>query len=399
MEDRPCSDEAWCPNRVGLHDTLGLRDLSEHSLKSCARSSCRSLCLIMLSSSTMRAARFYEPGVLKLENVPVPTPAAGEILVKSHVVLTCGTDAKMYRRGHPFAKPPLIIGHEFAGEVVEVGSGVERFQPGMRVIAANSAPCNACHFCKLGKPNLCENLDDVIIGFTRQGAYAGYVVIPERIARVNTYEIPEGVPFEHGAFLEPLACVVHGNELAQIQRGDEVVVIGGGPIGLMHLLLAKLNGAGRVTICDISEQRLREAADLGADDVINTSGVKLHEAVRERAKGYGADVVIEAVGRPETWSEALTATRKGGTTMLFGGCPSGTIVPFDAAHIHYGEITVKGSFHHTPSSVRRALELIASGKVKVAPLITARMGLSGVEQALKEMGEGRALKIAIDPTS
>jgi L-iditol 2-dehydrogenase len=353
----------------------------------------------MPSSSVMRAARFYEPGVLKLENVPLPTLGAGEILVKPHVVLTCGTDVKMYRRGHPFAKPPLIIGHEFAGEAVEVGSGVEHFGPGMRVVAANSAPCNACYFCKLGKPNLCENLDDAIIGFTRQGAYADYVVIPERIARVNTYEIPESIPFEQAAFLEPLACVVHGNELAQVQRGDVVVVIGGGPIGLMHLLLAKLGGAGRVTVCDISDQRLREAADLGADEVVNTSKVEFSRAIRDRTDGRGGDVVIEAVGRPETWSEAVMATRKGGTTMLFGGCPSGTSVPFDAGHIHYGEITVKGSFHHTPASVKRALELIASRKVKVAPLITARMGLSQVERALKDMGEGRALKIALDPSS
>lgn len=347
----------------------------------------------------MQAARFYEPGVLKVESVEIPEPGPGEILVKSHVALTCGTDLKMYRRGHPLAKPPLIIGHEFAGEIVEVGMGVERFREGMRVVAANSAPCNSCYFCGIGKPNLCENLDDAIIGFTRQGAYAGYVIIPERIARVNTRVIPDGLSFEQAACLEPSACVVHGNELANIQPGNIVALIGGGPIGLLHLQMAKLNGARRILVCDISEQRLREASDLGADDAINTSDVELSKAVRERTNGRGADVVIEAVGRPETWSEALLATRKGGTTLLFGGCPAGSKVPLEAEHIHYGEITIKGSFHHTPTTVERALELIASGKVRVDPLITARMGLSHVEQALKAMGEGRVLKVALDPSA
>lgn len=348
---------------------------------------------------TMQAARFYEPGVLRVESVDVPQPAPGEILVESRVALTCGTDVKMYRRGHPFARPPLIIGHEFAGEIVEVGTGVQHFRSGMKVVAANSAPCNACYYCNISKPNLCEHLDDMIIGFTRQGAYARYVIVPERIAQINTHVVPDGVALEQAACLEPLACVVHGNELAQIQPGNTVAVIGGGPIGLLHLQMARLNDASRVLVCDISDQRLREAADLGADEVINTSKLALSKAIRDRTNGRGADVVVEAVGRPETWSEALMATRKAGTTMLFGGCPSGTSVPFDAGHIHYGEITVKGSFHHTPASVKRALELIASGDVKTAPLITARMGLSQVEQALKDMGEGRALKIALDPSS
>jgi L-iditol 2-dehydrogenase len=347
----------------------------------------------------MQAARFYGPSDLKVESVEIPKVGPGEILVRSHVVLTCGTDVKMYKRGHPFAKPPLIIGHEFAGDVADIGPGVVMFREGMHVVAANSAPCGACYYCQIDRPNLCDNLDETIIGFTRQGAYAGYVVVPERIVRVNTHTIPDGMSFEQAAFLEPLACVVHGNELAQIRKGDVVALIGGGPIGLLHLQMAKLNGAGKLVVCDISEQRLREASEMGADIIMNTSKADVATLIREQTDGRGADVVIEAVGRPETWTGAVAAVRKGGTALLFGGCPPGTVAAFDAEHIHYGEVTVQGSFHHTPTTVKRALELIAAGKVNVNPIITARMGLSKVEDALKAMGDGRVLKVALDPSS
>jgi L-iditol 2-dehydrogenase len=343
----------------------------------------------------MRAARFYAPGDLRVEEIDVPKIGAGELLIRNHVTLTCGTDLKMFLRGHRLAIPPLVIGHEFAGTVEKVGDGVEAFREGMRVVAANSAPCVSCYFCRIGKPNLCDRLDEVLVGFSSPGAYAEFVRLPSRIVKQNTYEIPKDLPFEVAAFVEPLACVVHGIELSNIRRDDIVFVLGAGPIGLMHMQLARVRGAGKVVVADTSPERLRRATQLGADQAITSSD--LVGQVKALTGDRGADVTIEAVGKPETWETAIRATRKGGTTVLFGGCPAGTTASIDTGLVHYGELTLRGVFHHTPSDVRNALELISTGQVKVAPLITHRMGLAEVEAALRLMQNGTAIKVAITP--
>jgi len=341
----------------------------------------------------MIAARFYEPGVIRIEQVDLPEIGRDELLVRNRVALTCGTDLKMYLRGHRLVTPPQIIGHEFAGTVVQVGEGVQGFKEGMNVVAANSAPCMSCYYCRIGKPNLCELLDEVLVGFSSPGAYAEYVRLPGRIVRQNTYKIPEGLSFEEAAFLEPFACVVHGGQLAGINVGDLVFVIGAGPIGLLHVQLAKAYGAKTVIVADSVPDRLASALKLGADQAV-TSRDPIAE-VKRLSENHGADVVIEAVGKPETWQMAMRATRKGGTTVLFGGCPAGSTVPIEAGMVHYGELTLKGVFHHTPTSVREALQLISERKVKVAPLITHRMRLSEVEAALRLMQEGKAIKVAL----
>jgi len=341
------------------------------------------------------AARFYEPGVLRLEQVDVPKIKKDELLVRNRVVLTCGTDLKMYLRGHRLATPPLVIGHEFAGTIEQVGEDVHGFSEGMHVVAANSAPCMSCYYCRIGKPNLCDHLDEVLIGFSSPGAYAEYVRLPGRIVRQNTYSIPEGLSFEEAAFLEPFACVVHGGELAGINAGDLVFVIGAGPIGLLHAQLAKTYGAKTVVVADISKERLAKAAELGADHTVSSKDPVAE--MRQLSENRGADVVIEAVGKPETWETAVRATRKGGTTVLFGGCPAGSTVPIDTGTVHYGELTLKGVFHHTPSNVREALRLISTRQVKVSPLVTHRMHLSDVEAALRLMQNGKAIKVALTP--
>jgi L-iditol 2-dehydrogenase len=341
------------------------------------------------------AARFYAPGDLRVEEVDVPRIGKGELLIRNHVALTCGTDLKMFLRGHRLATPPLIIGHEFAGTVEKIGEGVEGFQEGMRVVAANSAPCMSCYYCRIGKPNLCDRLDEVLVGFSSPGAYAEYVRLPARIAKQNTYEIPNDVPFESAAFLEPLACVVHGIELSNIKRDDLVFVIGAGPIGLMHIQLAKIRGAKAVIVADASPERLQRATQLGADRLIDSTD---HVSrVKALTDSRGADVTIEAVGKPETWELAVRATRKGGTTVLFGGCPAGSTASIDTGLVHYGELTLKGVFHHTPTDVREALRLISTGQIKVAPLVTHRMRLTEVEAALRLMQKGTAIKVAIAP--
>jgi L-iditol 2-dehydrogenase len=334
---------------------------------------------------------------MAVEQVEIPKAGPGEIVVRVAAALTCGTDLKSFRRGHPLVVPPTVLGHEFAGTVVETGKGADRLQIGARVAAANSAPCGACFYCRVGKPNLCERLAETLLGFSVPGSYAEYVKIPARIVRQNTFEIPPSLAWDRAALLEPLACVVHGNELAEIGAGDTVAVIGAGPIGLLHIQLARLNGAGRVIAADLQDARLEDAKRLGADVTVNTSIQDLVKEVSELSEGRGADVTIEAAGHPKTWETAVKMTRKGGTTVLFGGCPSGTGVTFDTGMIHYGELTIKGAFHHTPSSVERAYRLLARGVLKTEPLITRGMPLEEVVSALEAMGRGEVIKVAVKP--
>lgn len=350
-----------------------------------------------MASGKMRAAVFRGPGKMAIEEVEIPRAESGQIVVRVAATLTCGTDLKSYRRGHPLVVPPTVIGHEFSGTVVEAGEGVNRFPPGTRVVAANSAPCGSCFYCRVGKPNLCERLAETLVGFSVPGSYAEYVRIPARIVRQNTFEIPPSVDWEQAAILEPLACVVHGNELAGIGVGDTVVVIGAGPIGLLHLQLAKLNGAGQLIVTDLQARRLEDAAKLGADRIVDASREDQVKEVLKHSEGRGADVTIEAVGLPQTWETAVRMTRKGGVTVLFGGCPGGTSVNMDTGIIHYGELTIKGAFHHTPSSVEKAFRLISTSVVKTEPLITRKMPLDEVVSALEAMAQGETVKVAVEP--
>jgi L-iditol 2-dehydrogenase len=347
----------------------------------------------------MKAIRFYAPQDIRFEEVDIPKIGPEELLVKIETALTCGTDVKMYRRGHPMIKPPHIFGHEFAGVVAKAGERVTEFGEGQRVVAANSAPCNSCYFCRIGKPNLCEHLLDTLIGFSVDGAYAEYIRVPASIVKQNAYRLPDHVSFEEAALLEPLACVVNGNEVADIKLGDTVVVIGAGPIGLMHMQLARIEGATSVICIDLQEERLKVATELGANVVINASKEDQVVSVRDLTDGLGADVVIEAVGLPQTWELAVEMTRKAGTAVLFGGCPSGTKITLDTQRIHYGDLTIKGIFHHTPLSVRRAYDLIKSGRFKGKPLITDRMPLSELQSALELMIEGKCVKMAMIPSA
>jgi L-iditol 2-dehydrogenase len=290
------------------------------------------------------------------------------------------------------------MGHEFAGIVSAVGEGVAGFDVGMRVVSVNSAPCDKCFYCLMHQPNLCEHLEDSMVGFTWPGTYAEYVRIPEWIVQKNTLQIPAGVPLDEVASLEPLACVVHGWDLVRnLPIGGSVVIIGGGPIGLLHSQLARLNGASQVALCDVVQERLSEAKGVGVDVTINSTTESPSARVLELTNGKGADLAVEAVGRRETWELAPKLVRKGGTVLLFGGCASGTETMFEADKIHYGELHVQGSFHHTPAAVERAFRLIVSGKVSIKPLISHEMPLDRAEEALQLMGSGRALKVALRP--
>ncbi|MEM4288572.1 MAG: alcohol dehydrogenase catalytic domain-containing protein [Candidatus Caldarchaeum sp.] len=343
----------------------------------------------------MKAAVYYGPGDVRVEDVDKPQAGRGEVVVRTLVTLTCGTDLKMYLRGHPYAKPPMIMGHEFAGIVEEVGDDVHWVKRGDRVVAANSAPCGRCTYCRLGRFNLCENLDETIIGFTVNGAYAEYVKLPTRIVTFNLYQLPDGVEPEEAALLEPLACVVRGQRLIHIERGDRVVIVGAGPIGLMHMLLAKNAGAGKVIVLDVNRSRLGFAESLGADVVVNSSEEDPSLRVLSETDGIGADVVVEAVGLPETWEMTQRLVRKGGTILLFGGPPKGTKFSADTYTIHYGEVRVQGSFHHTPQDVYTTLRLIRSKKLPLKRLITGKAALKEIIAVFDALKQGREIKVAI----
>lgn len=341
----------------------------------------------------MNAALYYEPGVVRYEETQVPTLADGEMLVKVQAALTCGTDLKCYRRGHPVLLKsfPSPFGHEFAGVVAAVADDVTRFDVGDRVVAANSAPCYNCHFCAKGHHNLCEQLDLL------NGAYADYLKIPSRIVSYNTYKLPDDVPFEIAAFTEPLAVSLRGIEMSGVSPGDRVAIIGLGAIGQLLVKVAKWKGA-HVTALGRSPLKLETAKRYGmADGVINMREISDPTTIKKHytPQGYGFDVVIEAVGQPSTWEAAMDMVRRGGRVNLFGGCPGGTTVPLDTRRIHYDEITLLSLFHHTPFYFKKALDLLINRDIDPAPLISETLPMSRFEEALVKVEKAEAIKVAL----
>ena len=333
----------------------------------------------------MQAAILYGKEDVRLEQVSIPSPGTGEVRIRIQAALTCGTDVKVYRRGYHAAmlKPPIRFGHEFAGIIDKVGEGVSDWEVGQRVTAANSAPCDQCYYCKRSHPELCESL------LFLNGAYAERIVVPERIVRKNLLEIPPSLPFEVAAMTEPLACVVRGMEEIPVRSGDTVIVLGAGPIGLMFVRLCALSGA-RVLVAGRRASRLSLASRLGAQETFDTSeNPNLEEVLRSQTEGgRGADIVIEAVGRPEVWETAISLSRKAGVVSLFGGCPAGTKVSVDTHRIHYDELTLKGTFHHTPQTIRKALALISSGEVPASEFIQQRATLTELPHILAGLANG-----------
>jgi L-iditol 2-dehydrogenase len=394
------------------------------------------------------ASILVKPGKIELSEVTTPKPFHGEILVKIEAALTCGTDLKAFLRGHPLMPMPGVFGHEFSGVVTKVGKGVRRFKEGDAVMAVHTAPCLKCAFCKKRLYNLCEK----IMAAKVLGAFAEYILLPPHVVKQNAFYKPRKITFEEAAFLEPLSCVVHSVDLLDIKKGDSVLVIGAGPIGLLHLLLLKRRGA-KVAVADIKEERIKIAKKLGADYVFRTelspspqcsplrggeikgsvylitpslrwdkrgiirggrvsagnkNSVKPSPLVGEgKGEGYkyvkeftdsiGFDYVFECTGKPDVWEDAVNYVRRGGTVIFFGGCESGTTVTYDTGRIHYDEITLKGVFHYTPSDVKKAYKLLCEGSLGVSRLISGRFPLRHTEKALEQLAEGHGIKYVIIP--
>ncbi len=338
----------------------------------------------------MLAAVLYGSEDLRMEQIPVPRAGTGEVVVRVGAALTCGTDLKVYRRGYhaTMLKPPVVFGHELAGVVVEAGTGA-KFGVGDRVVPMNSAPCDACFYCRRGQQNLCACL------LFNNGAYAQYVRIPARIVEKNTLLVPDAVPLQHAALTEPLACVVHGFGETRAQAGDTMVVIGAGPIGLMFIHVAQLSGLRVIAVVKRDDQ-VGAARRFGASEVVKiTEGVDTVAAVREfTGEGRGADVVVEAVATPKAWEWAMAMVRKGGVVNFFGGPPKGTVVGLDTNRLHYGDITLKASFHHTPAACAAAFALVSSGRFKCAEFITRTASLDQVPAVFARMMKRGADQLA-----
>jgi threonine dehydrogenase-like Zn-dependent dehydrogenase len=396
-----------------------------------------------------------KPGSIELRDISTPKPSLGEILVKIKVALTCGTDLKTFLRGHPMIPMPGVFGHEFSGIVADVGRGVKDFKKGDEIMAVHTAPCLACTFCKKGIYNLCKKIMQTKI----LGAFAEYILLPQHIVKQNVFHKPKNLIFEEAAFLEPLSCVVHSVDTFDIKKGDSALIMGAGPIGLIHLILLKKKKA-KVAVTDVKRERLRMAKELGADFVFRTihspspaplpsregnnvgrvpllsregnnpsitplippylKGDKRgvirggrvgllpsplvgegkgegYMFVNKSTDGIGFDYVFECTGKLEVWEKSVNYLRRGGTLILFGGCEKGTRVTYDTYRLHYDELTIKGSFHYTPDDVKKAYQLLCEGKLGLSRLISGRYSLKDIHKAFDKLAKGVGLKYAIVP--
>lgn len=346
--------------------------------------------------SKMTAAVLYGSEDLRIEKIDVPALAVDEVLLRVRLALTDGTDLKVWKRGYhaKMIQPPAVFGHEVVGEVAALGKRVDpRWRIGMRVIAANSAPCLRCYHCRRGQENLCEDL------LFNNGAYAEFMRIPGRIVVENMLEVPHSVDDGSAALVEPLACVLRGIHEMEVRTGDTAVVVGCGPIGLKFVRMLSRRGV-RVIALARRAAPLEVARRLGASATINvTETPDVLAAVKALTEdGRGADAVVEAAGNPSTWRQALVMVRRGGVVNFFSGLPSGTHVEIEPAAIHYSEIKLISPFHHTPRFIREALEAIRRGDISANDFVTEEIALADLPQAFERMkSRSGEIKLAVRP--
>lgn len=370
----------------------------------------------------MRALRYHAPGDLRLEDVPEPSPGAGEVKIRVRACSICGTDLKIYRHGHRDVEPPRVLGHEIAGEIVELGGGLTdpaasgtasggtagsapdgvtgtaRWAIGDRVQVVPAIPCGRCAQCRAGRHTVCP--DRETIGYRYDGAFAAHMIVPARaLAAEGLNRIPSGLGFAEASLAEPLGCVLNGQELARVGEGDDVVVVGAGPAGCLHVRLARARGAARVFLVEVNAERLERAAALVRPDAAVLAGdAPVADRIMKLTEGRGADVVIVAAASAPAQQEAVRYAARRGRISLFGSLPQAApTATIDANLVHYRELTIVGAGGAAPAHNAAALGLIASGAVPVADLITRRMPLDAVFEALEEAERGRLVKVTIEP--
>lgn len=347
----------------------------------------------------MKGAVLYGPEELRVEDLPSPQAGEGEIVIKVESCAICGSDVRIYRHGHANIRLPQIVGHELAGVVTELGRGVTAFRVGDRVAVAPAIPCGQCYHCRRGQQTVCDNLES--IGYHYGGGFAEYCRVPSRaLAQGNVHLIPDNVGGDEAAVAEPLACVINAQEIARVGLGDVVVVIGAGPVGCMHVQLARSLGARKTVLVEINPVRLEMAHVAGADLYVDSSREDPVEAVMEVTGGRGADVVIVACASGAAQQQALRMVCKRGRVSFFGGLPRGkSAVEFDSNLIHYKELSVLGAYGSTPRQNEMALLMIATGGINLKGIITHRIKLEDIEHGIKLIESSKALKVCVNPES
>ena len=345
----------------------------------------------------MRVVRFHAPQDVRIEDAPEPTAGPGDLLLRVRNCSICGTDAKIWRSGHPNLSPPRVLGHEVAGELVEVGAGVDGWSVGDRVQVIAAIPDGTCHECRHGWPTVCPNQER--IGYQHDGGFAELMRVPAKVLAVDgVNRLPEGLSFAEASVAEPLSCVLNGQEQARVGKGQTLVVVGAGPIGCLHVRLARARGAARVLLVERNRRRLELAAGLvGPDEAIGAEDVDTVEAVRKLTDGRGADVIIVAAGSGRAQEDALRMAARRGTVSFFGGLPKDQpTITVDANIVHYREVGIVGANGSSPDHNRQALELIASGAVPVADLITHRVPLERTVEGIHTVARGEAIKVTVE---
>ncbi len=345
----------------------------------------------------MKAIRYYAPLDVRVEEIPCPKTKPGEILVKVDACAICGSDLKTYKVGNPRMKPPITMGHEFTGLIVETVKDVPGFFLGDRVVMATSISCGKCLYCQNGWSNLCAHLEPM--GFFYNGGMAEYVVIPKKaISNGHLLKVHQTVKPEHAALAEPLSCAVNSVQRSNVKKGDFVLVIGAGPMAILNALVAKEFGASKVFMTELNPCRLEQAAQFDIDRLINPAAEDLEKIIKEESNGYGADVVIVAAPAAQPQEEALKLVRKRGTVCLFASLPAGkSNLTIDSRLIHYNELLVTGSSDSTANDVRKAVEMLAKPEFPAHKIAFHQMGLEDIHKGFELMISGEALRVVLKP--
>ncbi len=346
----------------------------------------------------MKAAVLKGIENLEMEDISRPTPSPQEILIKVKACSICGTDIRVYHHGHKHMRFPRITGHELSGEIVEIGKRVEGHKLGDKVAIAPAIPCGKCYYCRRGMQSMCINL--TALGYHYDGGFAEFMVVPENAVRngcVNT--IPSELSFEEAALAEPLACAINGQQLSQIGLGDTVVVVGAGPLGCIHLQLAKAKGASRTILVELSKERIDFARKFAFPDVVvNPSSENAIQRIKEETKGRGADRIIVSCPSGKAQEESLSMVAPRGIINFFGGLPlDNPFIEFNSNLIHYGEFYVVGTHGSAPCHNELALSLISQKKVRIKELISHRLPLERLEEGLALAESKKGMKVLINP--
>jgi len=344
----------------------------------------------------MKGAILKDIEKLEIEDVKIPDPSENEILIKVKACAICGTDIKVFHHGHKHIVFPRITGHEVSGIVEKVGKNVKEYKEGDRVAVAPAIPCGRCYYCRKGQQTMCEHLK--AIGYHYDGGFAEYMLVPENaVLNGCVNKIPDTLSFELACLAEPLACVINGQILSRIEVGDIILILGAGPIGILHSLLAKVNGAGKVILADISEERIKEAEFTGCY-LINMNKTDIYEEVKKITDGHMADRVIVAVGSKQAQEISLKLVAKRGSINFFGGLPKeAPYIQFDSNLLHYGEFFVVGTHGSTPLQNKIAIELLSTGRINIEKLITHKLPLEKIKDGFEIVENKKGMKVLIMP--